>query len=48
MSPAASEAASLTTGAGLERVDGFFQKPLQVPKLLDTVASVVRPVRSVR
>jgi len=44
----ASEVASLSTGTGLDRIDGFFEKPLQLPKLLDTVASVVRPVRSVR
>ncbi len=35
-------------GPGLDRIDGFFEKPLQLPKLLDTVASVVRPVRSAR
>ncbi|HET6980932.1 MAG TPA: ATP-binding protein, partial [Myxococcaceae bacterium] len=44
----ASEVASLSTGTGLDRIDGFFEKPLHLPKLLDTVASVVRPVRSVR
>ena len=44
----ATEVASLSTGTGLERIDGFFEKPLQLPKLLDTVASVVRPVRSLR
>ena len=43
----ASEVAALSTGTGLDRIDGFFEKPLQLPKLLDTVASVVRPVRSV-
>jgi len=42
----ASEVAALSTGTGLERIDGFFEKPLQLPKLLDTVASVVRPVRA--
>ncbi|WP_342374251.1 hybrid sensor histidine kinase/response regulator [Myxococcus stipitatus] len=41
----ASEVASLTSGQGLERIDGFFEKPLQLPKLLDTVAAVVRPSR---
>jgi signal transduction histidine kinase/CheY-like chemotaxis protein len=44
----ASEVASLSTGTGLERIDGFFEKPLHLPKLLDTVASVVRPVRAAR
>lgn len=44
----ASEVASLSTGTGLDRIDGFFEKPLHLPKLLDTVASVVRPVRSIR
>ncbi|MGZ6140621.1 MAG: ATP-binding response regulator, partial [Myxococcaceae bacterium] len=44
----ASELASLSTGTGLDRIDGFFEKPLHLPKLLDTVASVVRPVRSAR
>jgi signal transduction histidine kinase/CheY-like chemotaxis protein len=44
----ASEVASLRTGTGLERIDGFFEKPLHLPKLLDTVASVVRPVRATR
>src|SRR4029453_5839629 len=32
---------SLSPGTGLDRIDGFFEKPLQLPKLLDTVASVV-------
>lgn len=41
----ASEVASLTSGQGLDRIDGFFEKPLQLPRLLDTVASVVRPSR---
>jgi len=44
----ASEVASLRTGTGLERIDGFFEKPLHLPKLLDTVASVVRPIRATR
>ncbi|MBJ6763952.1 hybrid sensor histidine kinase/response regulator [Myxococcaceae bacterium JPH2] len=39
----ASEVASLTSGEGLDRIDGFFEKPLQLPKLLDIVAAVVRP-----
>ena len=41
----ASEVASLASAGGLERIDGFFEKPLQLPKLLDTVAAVVRPSR---
>lgn len=39
----ASEVSSLGAGQGLERIDGFFEKPLQLPRLLDTVAAVVRP-----
>jgi signal transduction histidine kinase/CheY-like chemotaxis protein len=41
----ASDVASLTAGTGLDRIDGFFEKPIQLPRLLDTVASVVRPTR---
>jgi signal transduction histidine kinase/CheY-like chemotaxis protein len=41
----ASEVASLSSGQGLDRIDGFFEKPIQLPRLLDTVASVVRPSR---
>ncbi|NVJ08705.1 hybrid sensor histidine kinase/response regulator [Myxococcus sp. AM001] len=41
----ATEVASLTSGQGLERIDGFFEKPLNLPKLLDTVSAVVRPSR---
>ncbi len=41
----ASDLASLSAGQGQERIDGFFEKPLQLPRLLDTVASVVRPSR---
>jgi CheY-like chemotaxis protein len=41
----ASEVASLSAGQGLDRIDGFFEKPIQLPRLLDTVASVVRPSR---
>lgn len=43
----ASEVAALSTGTGLDRIDGFFEKPLQLGKLLDTVAAVVRPIRAV-
>lgn len=39
----ASDLASLSSGQGKDRIDGFFEKPLQLPRLLDTVASVVRP-----
>jgi signal transduction histidine kinase/ActR/RegA family two-component response regulator len=41
----ARDLASLTEGRGLDRIDGFFEKPLQVPRVLDTVAAVVRPTR---
>ncbi|MGQ0503930.1 MAG: hybrid sensor histidine kinase/response regulator, partial [Myxococcaceae bacterium] len=42
----ASDVASLTAGKGVDRIDGYFEKPLQLPKLLDTVASVVRPIHT--
>ena len=42
----ASEVASLGAGQGLDRIDGFFEKPLQLPRLLDTVGAVVRPRRN--
>jgi signal transduction histidine kinase len=42
----ASEVASLALGKGLDRIDGFFEKPLQLPRLLDTVASVVHPAKT--
>jgi signal transduction histidine kinase/CheY-like chemotaxis protein len=41
----ASDVASLTAGEGKDRIDGYFEKPLNLPRLLDTVASVVRPSR---
>jgi signal transduction histidine kinase/CheY-like chemotaxis protein len=41
----ASDLASLSAGQGLDRIDGFFEKPLQLPRLLDTVGAVVRPSR---
>ena len=41
----ASEVSSLASAGGLERIDGFFEKPLRLAKLLDTVAAVVRPSR---
>ncbi len=41
----ASEVSTLGAGQGLDRIDGFFEKPLQLPRLLDTVAAVVRPSR---
>lgn len=41
----ASDVASLTAGEGKDRIDGFFEKPLNLPRLLDTVASVVHPSR---
>lgn len=40
-----SEIGSVAAGQGEDRVDGFFEKPIQVAKLLDTVAAVVRPSR---
>ncbi len=40
-----SEIRSLAAKEGLDRIDGFFEKPLQLTKLLDTVAAVVRPAR---
>lgn len=40
-----SEVRSLASGEGIDRIDGFFEKPLVLPKLLDTVAAVVRPAR---
>jgi hypothetical protein len=39
----ASEVGSLTSGTGLDRIDGFLEKPLQLQRLLDTVARVVHP-----
>lgn len=41
----ASDVASLTAGTGMDRIDGYFEKPIQLPRLLDTIASVVRPTR---
>ncbi|HSP78147.1 MAG TPA: hybrid sensor histidine kinase/response regulator, partial [Myxococcaceae bacterium] len=41
----ASDVATLGAGQGEDRIDGFFEKPLQLPRLLDTVAAVVRPSR---
>jgi CheY-like chemotaxis protein len=42
----ASDVAQIAAGTGIDRVDGFFEKPLQLQKLLQTVASVVRPAVS--
>ena len=39
----ASDAAEIASGKGIDRIDGFFEKPLQLSKLLHTVASVVAP-----
>ncbi|MBI3182012.1 MAG: hybrid sensor histidine kinase/response regulator [Myxococcales bacterium] len=39
------DVASLSSGTGLERIDGFFEKPLHLPKVLDTIGAVVRPTR---
>jgi len=41
----ASDLASLSAGVGEDRIDGYFEKPIQLPRLLDTVGSVVRPSR---
>jgi signal transduction histidine kinase/CheY-like chemotaxis protein len=41
----ASEVGSLVGGKGKDRIDGLFEKPLPLPKLLDTVASTVHPNR---
>lgn len=38
-----SDLGSLATGKGPDRIEGFFEKPIHLPRLLDTVASVVRP-----
>ncbi len=34
---------SLVSAKGPERVEGFLEKPIQLSRFLDTVASVVRP-----
>jgi hypothetical protein len=39
----AADAARVTTGTGLERVDGFLEKPVQTSRLMDTVRSLVLP-----
>jgi signal transduction histidine kinase/CheY-like chemotaxis protein len=39
----ASDVGQLTMGQGTDRIDGYFEKPVQLGKLLDTVAAVVRP-----
>jgi signal transduction histidine kinase/CheY-like chemotaxis protein len=42
----ASDIGALTGGRGKDRIEGLFEKPLRLAKLLDTVASVVHPARS--
>jgi signal transduction histidine kinase/CheY-like chemotaxis protein len=42
----ATEISSLTSGQGIDRIDGFFEKPLNLSKLLGTVATVVHPARA--
>jgi signal transduction histidine kinase len=37
-----SEVSWTGSGEGLERIDGFFEKPINLPKLLGTVSAVVR------
>jgi signal transduction histidine kinase/CheY-like chemotaxis protein len=39
----ASDIGALAGGRGKDRIEGLFEKPLRLAKLLDTVASVVRP-----
>jgi CheY-like chemotaxis protein len=39
----ASNLGSLTSEAGLDRIEGFLEKPIQLSRLLDTVASAVTP-----
>ncbi|HME90946.1 MAG TPA: response regulator, partial [Myxococcaceae bacterium] len=41
----ASDVGSLVGGKGKDRIDGLFEKPLRLSKLLDTVATVVHPNR---
>jgi signal transduction histidine kinase/CheY-like chemotaxis protein len=41
----ATDLGTLTTGHGPDQIEGFLEKPIQLPRLLDTVASVVRPRR---
>ncbi|HLT30071.1 MAG TPA: hybrid sensor histidine kinase/response regulator [Myxococcaceae bacterium] len=41
----ASDLGSLSRGEGPDRIDGYFEKPLVVSKLLDTVSAVVRPAK---
>lgn len=38
-----SEVGSLVGGSGKDRIDGVFEKPLRLPDLLSTVATVVHP-----
>jgi CheY-like chemotaxis protein len=42
----ASNLGSLTSESGLDRIEGFLEKPIQLSRLLDTVASAVTPRRS--
>lgn len=42
-----SDLGGLASGRGPDRIEGFLEKPIQLPRLLDTVASVVRPKRPV-
>jgi signal transduction histidine kinase len=43
----ASDVGSLVARKGKDRIDGLFEKPLRLPILLSTVASVVHPARPV-
>lgn len=38
--------AALSAGEGINRIDGFFEKPLQLGRVLDTVKAVVRKERT--
>ncbi len=44
----ASESAAGFRWDGPERIDGFFEKPLNLPRLLDRVQGIVRPVSAAR
>lgn len=41
----ATDLGAIASGRGPDRIEGFLEKPIQLPRLLDTVASVVRPKR---
>jgi response regulator of citrate/malate metabolism len=41
----ASNLGSLASEGGLDRIEGFLEKPIQLSRLLDTVSSAVTPRR---